>query len=165
MPIVMFRICRRRHGNLEDKVVNSSVQVMNQSSIRYKWNDISWHKLERNTFKLQKRIYQASQDGDIKRMRRLQKLLLNSNSAKFLSVRKVTQDNRGKKTAGIDGVKSLNQSQRLYLAEGINLRKKAKPVRRIMIPKSRSSEMRPLGIPTIEDRAKQALVKMVIEPE
>ena len=138
---------------------------MNQSLIRYKWNEISWRKLQRNTFKLQKRIYQASQDGDIKRMRHLQKLLLSSKSAKLLSVRKVTQDNRGKKTAGVDGVKSLKPNQRLDLVEAINLHKRAKPVRRIMIPKTGNSEMRPLGIPTIEDRIKQALVKMVIEPE
>lgn len=138
---------------------------MNQSSIRYKWNEISWRKLERNTFKLQKRIYQASQNGDVKLMHSLQRLMLNSNSAKLLSVRKVTQDNRGKKTAGIDGVSGLNQNQRLRLAEEMNLHGKAKPVRRIMIPKSSGSEMRPLGIPTIEDRAKQALVKMAIEPE
>ncbi len=138
---------------------------MNQSLIRYKWNEIPWRELQRNTFKLQKRIYQASQDGDIKRMRRLQKLLLNSKGAKLLSVRKVTQDNRGKKTAGVDGIKSLKQNQRLDLTTAIDLQKRAKPVRRIMIPKSGDSEMRPLGIPTIEDRVKQALVKMVIEPE
>lgn len=61
---------------------------MNQSSIRYKWNEIPWRKLERNAFKLQKRIYQASQKGDVKLMHSLQRLMLNSNSAKLLSVKK-----------------------------------------------------------------------------
>src|SRR4051812_46566471 len=116
---------------------------MNQSLIRYKWNETPWRKLERNTFKLQKRIYQASENGDVRLMHSLQKLLLNSNSARLLSVRKVTQDNRGKKTAGVDGISCLNQNQRLHLAEEMNLSKKAKPVRRIMIPKSSGSEMRP----------------------
>lgn len=138
---------------------------MNQLLIRYKWNEISWRKFERIAFKLQKRIYRASQDGDNKNMRRLQKLLLRSKSAKFLSVRKVTQDNRGKKTAGIDGIKNLNQNQRLELVEELNLHEKSKPVRRVMIPKPGNSEKRPLGIPIIKDRVKQALIKMVIEPE
>lgn len=138
---------------------------MSQSLIRYKWNEIYWRKLERIVFKLQKRIYRASQDGDIKNMRRLQKLLLHSESAKFLSVRKVTQDNRGKKTAGIDGIKNLNQNQRLQLVEELSMNEKPKPVRRVMIPKTGNSEKRPLGIPIIKDRVKQALVKMVIEPE
>ncbi len=62
-----------------------------------------WHKLEKSVFKLQKRIYQASKCNDIKKMHSLQKLLQKSISAKLLAVRRVTQDNRGKKTAGIDG--------------------------------------------------------------
>jgi hypothetical protein len=67
------------------------------------WNTIPWQKLERKVFKLQKRIYKASQRGDVKAVRKLQKTLLHSWSAKCLAVRRVTQDNRGKKTAGVDG--------------------------------------------------------------
>jgi RNA-directed DNA polymerase len=78
----------------------------------YEWNDIHWRKLERNVFKLQKRIYQASNRRDVKLVCRLQKLLISSWAAKALSVRRVTQDNHGKKTAGVDGVKSLNPKQR-----------------------------------------------------
>lgn len=61
----------------------------------YEWSDINWRKLERNVFKLQKRIYQASNRGDVKLVRRLQKLLISSWAAKALSVRRVTQDNQG----------------------------------------------------------------------
>lgn len=131
----------------------------------YKWDEIDWRKLERSVFKLQKRIYQSSKSGDWKRMKRLQKLLLKSKSAKLLAVRRVTQINKGKKTAGVDGVKSLTPAQRLKLADELSLNEKSKPVRRIWIPKPGKSEKRPLGIPTMTDRARQALVKLVLEPE
>ena len=71
------------------------------------WNTIPWRKLERKVFKLQKRIYRASARGDVKAVRRLQKTLMRSWMAKCLAVRRVTQDNQGKKTAGVDGVKAL----------------------------------------------------------
>ena len=61
----------------------------------YKWKDLPWKKYERAVFKLQKRIYQASQRGDTQTVHKLQRLLLNSWSAKCLAVRRVTQDNRG----------------------------------------------------------------------
>ena len=144
----------------------SDKEVMSRpEKVVYKWDEIDWRKLERSVFKLQKRIYRASKSGDWKRMKRLQKLLLKSKSAKLLAVRRVTQINKGKKTAGVDGVKSLSPSQRLKLANELNLNEKSKPVRRIWIPKPGKPEKRPLGIPTMADRAKQALVKLALEPE
>ena len=83
----------------------------------------------------------------------------------MLAVRRVTQINKGKKTAGVDGVASLSPTQRLKLANELNLSEKSKTVRRIWIPKPGKSEKRPLGIPTMADRAKQALVKLALEPE
>jgi len=129
------------------------------------WRSINWRKLERRVFKLQKRIYRASQRGDIKALRKLQKMLMKSWSAKALAVRRVTQDNQGKKTAGVDGVKSLTPKQRLDLVDKLNLGTKASPTRRVWIPKPGTEEKRPLGIPTMEDRALQALVKLALEPE
>jgi RNA-directed DNA polymerase len=129
------------------------------------WKDISWYKLERYVFKLQKRIFKASQRGDVKVVKKLQKTLMRSWSAKCLAVRRVTQDNQGKKTAGIDGVKSLESEQRLELVQNLKLSSKAKPTRRVWIPKPGTKEQRPLGIPTMTDRALQALVKQVLEPE
>jgi len=86
-------------------------------------------------------------------------------SARALAVRRVTQDNQGKKTAGVDGVKSLTPKQRLELIGKLNLGSKVSPTRRVWIPKPGTEEKRPLGIPTMKDRALQALVKLALEPE
>lgn len=129
------------------------------------WKDIPWRKLQRKIFKLQKRIYQASQRGDVVVVRRLQKLLMKSWSAKCLSVRRVTQDNQGKKTAGVDGIKSLSPEARLILVNELELGTTVSPTRRVWIPKPGKDEKRPLGIPTMHDRALQALVKLALEPE
>ncbi|GAX42371.1 putative reverse transcriptase [Tolypothrix sp. NIES-4075] len=129
------------------------------------WHKINWRKLERNVYKLQKRIYRASARGDVKAFRRLQKTLMKSWSARALAVRRVTQDNTGKKTAGVDGVKSLSPVARLNLVIKLKLGTKVSPTRRVWIPKPGTDEKRPLGIPTMKDRALQALVKLALEPE
>lgn len=130
-----------------------------------KWKDIDWKTLERRVYKIQKRIYKASQRDDVRTVRRLQKTLINSWSAKCLAVRRVTQDNQGKKTAGVDGIKSLSPEARLSLVKELKLESKTKPILRVWIPKPGTEEKRPLGIPTMKDRALQALAKMVMEPE
>src|SRR4028118_2053007 len=129
------------------------------------WHKIDWRKLERRVYKLQKRIYRASQCGDVKAVRRLQKTLMKSWAARVLAVRRVTQDNTGKKTAGVDGIKSLSPAARLKLVNNLKLGTKASPTRRVWIPKPGTDEKRPLGIPTMKDRALQALVKLALESE
>ena len=133
------------------------------------WNIIPWRKLEEQVFSIQKRIYQASLHGKIKEVQELQKLLTKSQAARIIAVRKVTQENTGKRTAGIDGIKSLPPEKRLDLAESIHPKYwkgyKPKPVRRVWIEKPGKTSKRPLGIPTIQDRALQALIKIVMEPE
>lgn len=127
------RISRRRHGNLEGRSMSRSEQAMTTVATNPMdgWNTIPWKKIEKNVFKLQKRIYQASSSGNVKTVRKLQRLLINSRSAKLLAVRKVTQDNQGKRTAGVDGIKSLTPKQRLKLANNLKLGRKANPVRRV----------------------------------
>lgn len=90
---------------------------------------------------------------------------MKSYAAKLLATRKVSQDNQGKKTAGVDGVKSLTPKLRLELAKRLKLTGKSQPTRRVWIPKPGKSEKRPLGIPTMEERALQALAKLALEPE
>ena len=138
---------------------------MNTVKPMYEWGDIPWRKLEKNIYKLQKRIYKASRRGDVKLVHRLQKLLIKSWSAKCLSVRRVTQDNKGKKTAGVDGVKNVHPKQRFALVNKLTLGSKVAPTRRVWIPKPGKKEKRPLGIPTMYDRALQYLTKLVLEPE
>lgn len=142
---------------------------MNTSTtMMYEWDQTPWRKLERSVFKLQTRIYRASCRGDVKAVHRLQRLLVKSKSAALLAVRRVTQDNQGKKTAGIDGLASLTKREKLDLARNVKsapLVPKAQPVRRVWIPKPGSNEKRPLGIPVMEDRARQALTKLALEPE
>lgn len=131
----------------------------------YEWHQLPWRKLEVAVFKLERRIYKASHAGDIRRVHRLQKLLLKSRAAKLLAVRRVTQDNQGKNTAGIDGIKALTPHQRGALAAQLGTLPTGRPTRRVWIPKPGKDEQRPLSIPTLHDRALQALVKLVLEPE
>ncbi len=113
--------------------------------------------------------YRASQRGNKRQVEKLQKLLLKSEAARLLAVRRVTQDNRGKKTAGVDGVKAVPPKGRLLMVRQLHTkhwkhRKTPQPVRRVWIPKPGKAAKRPLGIPTMMERAKQALVKMAVEP-
>ncbi|QJB27340.1 group II intron reverse transcriptase/maturase [Limnospira fusiformis] len=141
--------------------------MRNQSQSRraFVWKQIPWAKVQRKVFKLQKRIYQAAKSGHDAKARRLQRLLVKSYYARLLAVRRVTQDNRGRKTAGVDGMRASSPRQRFEIVENIKGNLKAKPLRRVWIPKPGRDEKRPLGIPTIQDRARQALVKSALEPE
>ena len=88
---------------------------MNVKYVWNNWNEIDWKTVEIAVFKLQKRIFKASQAGNVKLVHRLQRLLTNSYYGKLWAIRKVTQDNQGKKTAGVDGIKSLTPKQRLEM--------------------------------------------------
>src|ERR1700738_4821618 len=133
------------------------------------WNKLPWRKLEQHVYGIQKRIYRASQRGETRKVEKLQKLLLKSEAARLLAVRRVTQDNQGKKTAGGDGGKSVPPKESVLMVRKLHTqswdtRKKPPPVRRVWIPKPGKAEQRPLGIPTMMERAKQALVKLALEP-
>jgi len=133
------------------------------------WAALPWRKLEQHLYRLQKRIFKASARGDLKTVHQLQKLLVKSRSARLVAVRRVTQENQGKKTAGVDGVKSVPPAGRLALAEAIHPNRmhtrKPKPLRRVWIPKPGKAEQRPLGIPVMYDRACQAVAKLALEPQ
>jgi len=144
-----------------NKVKTDSVKKQNTVT----WDTIDWRKVERCVFKLQKRIYKAVRCNTVIKGQKLQKTLRRSWNNKLLAVRAVTQDNRGKKTAGVNGVKSLKPEERLSLAKTLKLTGKSNPTRRVWIPKPGKDEKRPLGIPTMCDRALQGVLKNTIEPE
>jgi len=129
------------------------------------WSDVDWTLVEKRLRRLKYRIYVASLHGEQEKMHFLQKRLLRSKDAKFAAVRQVCQYNSGRKSAGIDGKKNLSPKERFALANELRISGTASPIRRVWIPKPGKSEKRPLGIPTLRDRACQQLALYVLEPE
>lgn len=127
------------------------------------WKDIDWTKVNLMVFDLQCKIFKASVNKSIGKVRYYQKTLVKSHEAKLIAVRKATQDNRSKKIPGIDGKLLLNHRERIKLLHNLRLDGSADPIRRVRVPSGNVKSL--LGVPTAKDRAKQALVKLALEPE
>jgi RNA-directed DNA polymerase len=129
------------------------------------WKEIDWPSAEKTISRLQQRIYKASLNKEIRTIHRLQRRLINNEYARAVSVKRVTEQNRGRKTPGVDRTVVVNHKDKLKLVKNLKLDGKTLPIRRTYVPKPGQIEKRPLGITSIEDRSKQMLVKLALEPE
>ena len=150
--------------NYEEKQMTGQVKLQTGASSAFQdWNSVNWETIERNVYRLQVRIAKATREGRQGRAKALQWILTHSHDAKLLAVRRVTQ-NRGRKTAGVDNVILQTPEEKMLTAESLKRRGyQAMPLRRIYIPK-KNGQKRPLGIPTMKDRAMQALHLLALEP-
>jgi RNA-directed DNA polymerase len=154
----------------KDKLDATTIVVANgPEDATLDWRQIDWCAAEASVRRLRQRIFTASQAGDLKRVRNLQKLMLRSRANTLLSVRRVSERNAGRLTAGVDGEVVLTPEAKMRLVERVQHSTepfKAQPVRRVYIPKKQGSrKQRALGIPVIADRAHQARVVNALEPE
>ena len=128
------------------------------------WYAIDWRAINRNVRRLQVRIVQATKESRWGRVRALQRLLTHSYSGKVLAVRRVTENN-GKKTPGVDQEIWDTPEKKTQAVHALKRRGyRSQPLRRVYIPKSDGKTMRPLGIPTMKDRAQQALYLLALAP-
>ena len=132
------------------------------------WSDTDWKKTYKYVDKQRFRIFRAESEGDSRKVRDLQRMLVRSPAALKVAIKRVTQINKGRRTPGIDGYLALSDFERGKLFIKImnrNINKhKPKPVYRTQIPKS-NGKTRSLGIPTIIDRIYQELLRLVLEPQ
>lgn len=151
-----------RRGKLDTVKVNGPEDVPD-------WDAIVWRTHEDNVARLRRRIFKATREQDWARVRSLQKMMLGSWSNTLLSVRRVTQRNTGRRTAGVDGEVALTSSARAEIAVRVHRTMSCwepLPVRRVHLPKAGdSAKRRPLGIPALMDRCHQARVRHALEPE
>src|SRR5256714_406392 len=153
----------------DKKVLGNSRSQQSPNPANQARNSLPWNSLEQQVVRMQKQISQACQRGDKQAVHNLQQRLMESEAARLLAVRRVAEENQGRHTAGVDGVKSLTSEERLAMASTIHPKnwkhQPPGPVRRVWVPKPGTAERRPLAILPMIDRCKQALAKLALEPE
>jgi RNA-directed DNA polymerase len=155
--------------NIDTTLIDRMPTASSQTKEITSWREINWKEIEKYVWRLQQRIYRAELNGQFRKVKQLQRLLLRSKASLLLAIRRVTQINKGKRTAGVDGFKVVTEKDRIKL---YNLMKEysifchnPKPARRTYIPKKNKSKLRPLGIPTMKDRVYQCIAKFALEPQ
>nr|MDO8086858.1 reverse transcriptase domain-containing protein [Candidatus Sigynarchaeum springense] len=129
------------------------------------WKGVDWSTVQSHVEKIQQNIFRETRAGNFSRASKLQKLLVKSLPARLLAVRRVTEHNRGRLTPGIDGVVCIKDADKVALVESLRSKKyNPVPSRVVWIPKPNVGQRR-LGILTMLDRAKQAIVMCAMDPE
>lgn len=155
----------------KEKHVMETIDKFNKSAVSPRvqdWELINWKKIYAYVKKLRQRIFRAEQLGQKRKLRKLQRLMIRSKANLLLSIKRVTQINKGKQTPGIDSQTVLSSGDRIKLFNLLvkyNIKYiRPRPARRVYIPK-KNGKMRPLGIPIIKDRIFQNIVKNALEPQ
>ena len=142
----------------------TSEKLSDEAMLSAQWKNIDWHKAEQEVNRLQIRIVKATQQKDYNAVKRLQYLLAHSFYAKALAVKRVVT-NDGRKTPGVDGVLWNTPAKKMKAVLSLTDKGyRARPLRRVYIEKKDKKKKRPLGIPTMYDRAMQALYALALEP-
>ena len=150
--------------NVNSSTTAKAERLAGAARLASMWQGVDWAQAEAEVNRLQVRIAKATQAKKWNTVKRLQYLLTHSYYAKLLAVRKVTS-NKGKKTPGVDNVLWATPAQKMNAALSLTDKGyKASPLRRVYINKKGKKAKRPLGIPTMYDRAMQALYALALDP-
>ena len=150
--------------NVSRSTISHEDKKLTDTHLYQDWKTVNWHQVEKSVNKLQARITKAVLQNKWNLVKRLQYLLTHSFFAKLLAVKRVTQ-NKGKRTPGIDGKRWFSHTSKIKAVHSLTgKRYKAKPLKRVFIDKPGKKKKRPLGIPTMYDRAMQSLYSLALEP-
>ncbi len=150
--------------NFSNSTTGNTERLKDTAALSKQWESIDWEKARKQVNRLQIRIAKAAAKNDMNKVKRLQYLLTHSFYAKALAVKKVTS-NKGKNTSGVDKkLWSTSASKMKAILSLTDRHYRTKPLRRVYIEKKDKKKKRPLGIPTMYDRAMQTLYALALEP-